>query len=112
MYQFRGLPQGSVLRPLLFLHYIDFPYAIQRDSFLIEDDITQCKDKNNLVNKTTEILLRISEYLRNNNINVTVDEHCICKTYCKSFYNKLGKFVYVQIKEIMNFKNFQNPKLI
>ena len=72
-----GVPQGSILRPLLFLEFInDLPLAcIKCQAFLFADDTcllgTNCK-----IEELQADLLAVSDWLRNNKVTLNIKKTC------------------------------------
>ncbi|KAL0829802.1 hypothetical protein ABMA28_003285 [Loxostege sticticalis] len=84
-----GVPQGSVLGPLLFLLYInDLPNVTDQQCILFADDTTliiKCKKKEELANIANLNLKKIVEWLELNNLNLNVN-----KTKCIKFKAKFN----------------------
>lgn len=83
----QGVPQGSILGPLLFIIYInDLPKAIKQKMVLFADDSTvmftnKCKD--DLTLNINQTLYDIIEWLKCNNLQINLD-----KTYLTIFRNR------------------------
>ncbi|KAL0861481.1 hypothetical protein ABMA27_009011 [Loxostege sticticalis] len=73
-----GVPQGSILGPLLFLLYInDLPQAISHECILFADDTTlviRCKDQTLLESAASHDLGNVIEWLERNKLKPNVDK--------------------------------------
>lgn len=88
-----GVPQGSILGPLLFLLYInDLPNCLNHKCVMFADDTTLIIKSENLDNYNNEInsaLANVIDWLSNNNLKINVNKTYLMqfKTYKSQTYN-------------------------
>ena len=84
-----GVPQGSILGPLLFLLYInDMPQAVESDLFLYADDsglVFQHKDKSKIIQQLNKDFHNICLWFVDNKLSIHFGED---KTKCILFASK------------------------
>ena len=106
-----GVPQGSILGPLLFLVYVnDFPQVLEKhDCILFADDTTIIigHDKTNThESQINKILQNIIEWLNKNSLNINVEKTKILNT---GSYKSIPRHLTItlnnqQIEQIHNIK--------
>lgn len=120
---FAGVPQGSVLGPLLFLVMINnFPRATSNEMFLFADDSTLIcnnKNKNHLEKDMNDALHDIINWLNSNNLIINLNKTkvmtfknrvCLTEQLCIKFDNQIineidvTKFLGVYIDSQMSWK--------
>jgi hypothetical protein len=107
-----GVAQGSVLRPLLFILYInDFPRGINTYSkpVLFADDISVLIIANNLSNlqmRSSSILTHMSKWFAANGLSLNIDKTNVIKFSLSHLQEDLFQFPYrdKEIKEVTNIK--------
>ena len=76
-----GVPQGSILGPLLFLIYIDLPYCFQGTKFVLYADDTNIlivdKEEKILKHKITSVMKHLEMWFSQNDLIVNIDKTCV-----------------------------------
>jgi hypothetical protein len=95
----QGVPQGSILGPLLFLTYVnDLPKVVEPTAIpiMFADDTSIIMESDNSVQLQSElnmVMSRINKWFQDNLIALNLS-----KTYFIQFLNKIPNNLYIQIK--------------
>ncbi|XP_049789668.1 uncharacterized protein LOC126195196 [Schistocerca nitens] len=97
-----GVPQGSILGPLLFLYYInDMPCQVQSDTILYADDSTAvvcCKNEVDLIRHIEQTLGEVEAWVKNNNLTLNFTKTEIVHFTTKQSAQSISEIRYMDKK--------------